>query len=213
MAARLPASRLLTASFAASAALSILAQTPPANSPFVPPPSAAPASADNGSLQLVGMTVVGRDTLLSIRTESDQRSVWIPVGKTVAEITAVSYDAKAERAVVRHKGENHTLILRKAAVAPADAPAPAAAPTPSPRVATPPTTAAEPAAPLPPLTPQQEKEMEARMLVTDLLEIGQRQRQAYEEAQRKAAAEAAAKPNAPAPPSASAPTPTSAPKR
>ena len=38
------------------------------------------------------------------------------------------------------------------------------------------------------LSPQEEKEMAARMLVTDLLEIGQQQRKAYAEAQRQAAA-------------------------
>ena len=41
------------------------------------------------------------------------------------------------------------------------------------------------------MTPQEEKEMEARMLVSDLLEIGQQQRQAYAEARRKAAQEKA----------------------
>jgi len=44
------------------------------------------------------------------------------------------------------------------------------------------------AIPPPPANSQEEKETEARMLVTDLLEIGQEQRRAYEAAQREAAA-------------------------
>jgi hypothetical protein len=47
-----------------------------------------------------------------------------------------------------------------------------------------------PVVPLPPPSTPAEAEREARMLVSDLLEIGMQQRKAYEEAQRKAALEA-----------------------
>lgn len=48
-----------------------------------------------------------------------------------------------------------------------------------------------PTVPLPPPSSPAEAEREARMLVSDLLEIGMQQRKAYEEAQRKASAESA----------------------
>lgn len=52
--------------------------------------------------------------------------------------------------------------------------------------------------PAKPLTVARQEE-EARMLVSDLLEIGMAQRKAYEEAQKKASADPAAPPAAPAP--------------
>lgn len=176
-----------------SVALSLLpaaahAQNASKDSPFLPPSSAAPAGqASSAGYALTGMTVVGKDTLLSVTNQTDKRSVWVAVGKTVGDITAVSYDAAAEKAVVRAGGQNYTLVLKKGAVLPG----PAVTFTPP----TPGVTAAAPQPAPPPvevpqgnLSPQEEKEMEARMLVTDLLEIGQQQRKAYAEAQRQAAA-------------------------
>lgn len=176
------------------------AQNASKDSPFLPPSSAAPAGqAASAGYALTGMTVVGKDTLLSVTNQSDKRSVWIPVGKTSGDITAVSYDPAAEKAVIRAGGQNYTLVLKKGAVLPGPAvtfpqPAPtatAAAPQPTP-----------PPVEVPPgnLSPQEEKEMEARMLVTDLLEIGQQQRKAYAEAQRQAAAKGTGQtPTKPAP--------------
>jgi hypothetical protein len=180
------------------------AQNSSKDSPFLPPSSAAQNSPSAASAYaLTGMTVVGKDTLLSITNQSDKRSVWIPVGKTEGDITAVSYDAAKETAVIRAGGQSYNLTLKKGAVLPGPA-------MPLPQV-TAPSTAAAPAATLPAvevpkgnLSPQEEKEMEARMLVTDLLEIGQQQRKAYAEAQRQAAAKGSGKPPV-------APTPTPAP--
>ncbi|HWA88141.1 MAG TPA: hypothetical protein VG710_18070 [Opitutus sp.] len=154
---------------------SLHAQPLPGESPFTAPLAAAPESkpADSGFV-LLGMSVVGQTTLLGISRTSDRHSFWIPLGGTTSDITAVSYNAKLEQAVIRVSGKNLTLDLRHAAVAPA-------APT-----------ASAPAAPVPSataMTAQQEKEMEARMLVSDLLEIGQQQRKAYAAAAEKAAAE------------------------
>jgi len=83
---------------------------------------------------------------------------------------------------------------------------PAVAPLPDPVSLTPAPAAAPPAAT--PNTPEAvaKAETEARMLVSDLLEIGMAQRKAYEEAQRKAA-EGNANPPAPAPEPAEAPKP------
>jgi hypothetical protein len=169
-----------------------LGQTLPKDSPFLPSANAAASDKPDAAYSLLGMTVVGKDTLLSISRLSDKQSTWIPVGKTVAEITALSYDAKSDQAVIRADGKLFTLFLHKAGVMPGPAIPPVVAratpasanPTPAPIVAGP--GAAVPS-PLP-LTTQEEKETEARMLVSDLLEIGQEQRKAYELAQRQAAA-------------------------
>lgn len=181
------------------------AQNASKDSPFLPPSSAAPAGqAASAGYALTGMTVVGKDTLLSVTNQSDKRSTWVAVGKTVGDITAISYDAAEEKAVIRAGGQNYTLVLKKGAVLPGPAvsfsppvsQAPAAAPPPTPAAVE---------VPQGNLSAQEEKEMEARMLVTDLLEIGQQQRKAYAEAQRQAAAKGANQPPAaqPAPPPAS----------
>lgn len=168
-------------------------QSLPKDSPFLPAAgTAAAGQATAPSYQFVGMTVVGKDTLLGITRQSDKRSVWIPVGKTVADITAVTFNPQTDTAVIRTDGQVLTLTMRHSTVAAGAAtppPAFASVPIAVAPPATPDTPAAAPA-PAPPAT-QEEKETEARMLVTDLLEIGQRQRQAYEEAQRQAAARAA----------------------
>jgi hypothetical protein len=139
------------------------------------------------------MTTVGKETLLSITREKDKRSTWIAVGKSSNEITVLSYDPKKDEAVIEADGKKLTLPMRKAAaVIPASA-----RPAPNAHVAPPPSTPVATPAPaeikMPPLNQQEEKEMEARMLVSDLLEIGQQQRKAYEAAARAAAEEKAKK--------------------
>jgi hypothetical protein len=191
---------LVAGVFLAAAACG-LAQALPKSSPFLPPAAAAgPAQSGPGAYEFVGMTTLGDQTLLGINRQQDKRSFWIPVGKTVGEITAVSYDAKTDQAVIRAGGQTITLLLRKGGVLPGIAAT--VAPTPAPLVANAPTPVTVPTRPL---SVQEEKEMEARMLVTDLLEIGQQQRKAYEEAQRQAAARAKA--GQPAPPVTPAPAP------
>jgi hypothetical protein len=165
----------------------VCAQAPLKESPFLPPANAAESSKTATAYELAGMSVAGKATLLSVVRVKDKRSTWIAVGQTVGEITAVSYDAKNEQATIRADGKLLTLSMKKAAVVSAPnilfrSPFPSPSPTP----ATPPRPVATPL----PATTQEEKETEARMLVTDLLEIGQQQRKAYEEAQRQAAAKA-----------------------
>lgn len=191
-------SRLASLTFAGlvfAVAQPLTAQTLPTDSPFLPPPEAATAPHTDSAVgyQLAGMTVVGAETLLSITRESDKRSTWIAVGKTVGEVTVVSYNPASDRAVIRVGGNEHTLTLRKPSVVAASV-SPLIPPNPGTAglsIHSSVTTVAEPPVVMPPLTLQQEKEMEARMLVTDLLEIGQRQRKAYAEAKREAARKAA----------------------
>ena len=97
--------------------------TPVTAAPETPSPflsSQAPASdhppyADD--YDLAGMTVVGKNTLLSIVRRSDQRSFWIPVGKTVGEVTAVSYNPENDDARIRVRGRLVTIVMRNAAPA------------------------------------------------------------------------------------------------
>ncbi len=177
------------------------AQTPIKESPFLPPAnSGTPATPGATAYELTGMSVAGKATLLSITRVRDKRSVWVPVGKSSGEITAISYDPKTDQATIRAEGKVLTLTMRKSAVVSGPSvsqlqPQPSSAPvatkqgTPAPPVAIPP----------PPANAQEEKETEARMLVTDLLEIGQQQRKAYEEAQRQAAAKGTKPSPTPAP--------------
>ena len=59
--------------------------------------------------------MVGDKTLISIVRRSDRRSSWVQVGKTVGEITAVSYDSAQDRAVVRIYGDLRSVGSRDTA--------------------------------------------------------------------------------------------------
>jgi len=175
-------------------AAEVQAQTPIKPSPFLPPASGnAPAQAGASAYEFAGMSVAGKATLLSIVRVRDKRSIWVPVGQTVGEITAISYDPKTDEATVRADGQLLKLSMRKSAVVSGPAARlPALPPRPDPQPA-------QVSIPPMPANAQEEKETEARMLVTDLLEIGQAQRRAYEEAQKQAAAKER-RPGAPARP-------------
>jgi hypothetical protein len=155
---------------------------------------------------------VGKKTYVSLYDVEKQRSRWIAVGETAAGIEVVSCDVKNDRALVRVGGQSKVLALRKSATAPAvaggngmtvqaDASAAsiAASLTPPSAVAyagpLPNTPSAVPPPSTAPLAEQVYQEREARMLVSDLLEIGVEQRKAYEA--KKAAAEEAAKKDLP----------------
>jgi hypothetical protein len=196
----------------------------PKHSPFAPPgkPTAAPAA--NETLEFAGVSSMGKKTDVIIYDKSTKKSRWIPVGETVDGISVVHYDSQLDHALLRVNGVEKTLPLRKAASAPRTTPAPVATTPVGFNVAAPPplptvhqlyvqpaaASGAEPAPPAPtpapvpvastPQTPEQIKraETEARMLVSDLLEIGMAQRRAYEEAQRRGtqAAELAPNPDA-----------------
>lgn len=184
-------------------------------SPFAPPASAnaAPQTAQD-TIEFAGVSSIGKKTDLIFFDRTAKKSRWVPLGETVDGISAISYDPQHERASVKINGEQRVLTMRKGGTTPGNAPgvatAPVMTPMPLPTVTPLPTTAmsAPPAPPMPtpgavnivpaqpaatppptPNTPeaQARAETEARMLVSDLLEIGMAQRKAYEEAQRKAA--------------------------
>lgn len=144
-------------------------------SPFLPPETAvAPAAAAPASYEFTGVIVAGKNVMVNITDVAAKRSVWVGIGKSEDGIDALSYDAKAESVAVRMADQTRTLLLKKPAVAATSGPVVA-------------TVAVAPTVPLPPPSSPAEAEREARMLVSDLLEIGIQQRKAYEEAQRKAA--------------------------
>jgi len=191
---------------------------------------AAQVAAASETIEFAGVSAMGKRTDLIIHDKSTKKSHWIAEGETKEGISVLKYDARREQVVVKVNGTEKILQLRKGAgplnsahavaampvgfnVPPAPSPAvqkiqpppPAsAAPTPADVTATPgmqPVAKSEA-----PATPevQQKQETEARMLVSDLLEIGMAQRKAYEDAQRRAATGESAPPAA----AADAPPPT-----
>ncbi|MDO8539116.1 MAG: hypothetical protein Q7S40_01640 [Opitutaceae bacterium] len=196
-------------------------------SPFAPAGAAATATVASETLEFAGVSSVGQKTDIIIHDKTAKRKHWIGIGETVEGISVVRYDPRLEQAVITVNGAQKTLPLRKATsamrspagVAPIQTgfavppPVVQTMPAPAPAVAVAPTvTAPAPAAtanpaPTTPATPenQAKAETEARMLVSDLLEIGMAQRKAYEEAQRKAAG-GNTDPHAPVPPPQTAPT-------
>ena len=205
-----------------------------ANSP------AAAAAAPQENIEFAGVSQVGKRTDLIFYDKAAKKSHWIAEGETKEGIAVLRYDARREQVVVKLNGVEKTLPLRKgtrstnaptpAPVAPMPtgfnipppntaSPAPAVTPLPTvPTAAAP--AMAEATAPQPPPKPetpatpesQAKAETEARMLVSDLLEIGMAQRKAYEEAQRKAA-EGNAQPTTQQPPAPAQPPPSPQPEK
>ncbi len=158
-------------------------------SPFAPPggQGGAAGAASPESYELAGSSVQGTDVLVCIYDRQAKRCEWIPVGGVANGIHVISYDTQRDKAVVTISGSRRELGLRKAEVV-AQAPTRAAAAS-SPR----PYSGPAPAAPAPPASAAAatHDQQEARMLVSDLLEIGVQQRKAYQEARQKAAAQPA----------------------
>jgi hypothetical protein len=183
---------------------------------FGPPATAGAAQAEKETIEFAGISSVGKKTELIFidKATKPQKNYWIAKGETKEGITVLNYDALREEAVVKINGAQKTLPLRKVAgvtnavrgvaatplgfnVPPTSQPMLGVAPSPAPAPVMTTTVApvAEAPAPAPankpetPNTPEAvaKAETEARMLVSDLLEIGMAQRKAYEEQQRKAA--------------------------
>jgi len=162
-------------------------------SPFLPAGGTAAAPAESATLQLAGISVIEPQIyvlLVDTANAGKSRSRWLAVGAKVDDLAVLSCDVDKDEAVVRVGSEVKTLALRKAAGSKGGA-------IPGLPSQSPPMPLVGPAGGImpqvAPLVTREEKEREARMLVSDLLEIGMRQRKAYEEAQRKAAEDAAKK--------------------
>ena len=164
----------------------------PKDSPFMPAPGTAAAAASaNETLELTGFSGTGSTAIVCVSDMQAKRSYWIPVGSTTAGIKLLAFDAEKDQATIIVGGQQKTLRMRKTVVTaagntnPGAAAASFAAPTP---VFTPPPVPVTQGVPQPPPAPGSiaQQETEARMLVSDLLEIGIQQRKAYEDAQKKA---------------------------
>ena len=210
------ATRLVGAQLAACLALAwpqqVRAQELNLTSPFLANTETAGPAAAQGDLQLSGITTIGGETSVCLVDSTQKKSFWVAVGSSERGIEVLSCSPSENRAVVRVRGETRTLVLRSPSkTSGKQAPGTAAALAPQPRPAVPqlpppvlagPPPPVQPAAgtipatdigpaggqlpPVIPLTTREEQEREARMLVSDLMEIGMRQRKAYEEAQRAA---------------------------
>lgn len=206
----------LAAVLLTGAASGVAAESPGANlprsSPFLPPAGAgAPAAAAaSETIEFAGVSSVGKRTDLIFHDKSAKKYHWIGLGETKEGIQVLTYDDRREQATIKLNGVQKVVTLRRGAkvvagpaaplpvgilpppAAPADPAvvfAPPAAPGEAPPAATMPPPPPEPDKPAGPPVPeaQLKQETEARMLVSDLLEIGMAQRRAYEEAQRKSA--------------------------
>ena len=156
-------------------------------SPFQPAGAGeAPAQADGETWQLAGLFMSDDKPQVCLFHEGRKQSVWLPVGGRVDDLTVVSCDIARDSAVVPTASGEKTLRLKKSQGPVAGTMT--ALPPPPP----PPAAPTAPAAPAEPLTSEEQVEG-ARNFIGDMLDIGQRQRIAYEEAQRKAKAEQAAK--------------------
>lgn len=176
---------------AAALALSLALGSACAQTTLVAASPFAPAGADGAggtaatpeSYELAGSSVQGSDVLVCIFDRQAKRCEWIPVGGDVGGIHVISYDATLDRVVVTVAGTRRELGLRKAVVVAAAPERTKAVTLGVPRVAETPVSTPPPSA-----TSAARDQQEARMLVSDLLEIGVQQRKAYQEARQKAAA-------------------------
>ena len=172
------------------------------DSPFIGPQTnvGSPSFGSFPLYTLVGVIGIDRSTRVGILDMRTRKSVWIPLGQTIGGIEAVSHNPRTDEVVVRVNGTLQMLSLRMPNIN--GSPMPSEAMTSSPLI---PSTAFHFATnpsqqnntPLPPLAPNPsqvsirpvgttgEQEREARMLVSDLIDIGMQQRKAYQEAQRK----------------------------
>ena len=200
-----PACSLLTAGLVLSWASILHSEGLSSDSPFLNTADSAAPQAAPTDFQLAGISAIGGDTSVCIVESVRKKSTWMKVGSSDKDLEIISCSLASNQAVLRIHGELRTLTLRtptKVAGARPSQPV-AASLVPQLRPALPQNAPAPEAAPpdigpaggqLPPvlpLTTREEQEREARMLVSDLMEIGMRQRKAYEEAQRAAKAEAA----------------------
>jgi hypothetical protein len=169
-------------------------------SPFIPggvaEDAATPApDPDLQALQLTGISIIGDDQRFNFVDSRTKRSFWVALGGSEGAFSVDAYDSNTDSVVVRKGAQTRRLELRQSkigTVAP-----PAVTPRPLPPLTT---AQGVPAANVPgvdeirnPKTPAEVKqaEFEARMLVSDLLEISMQERarqRALREAQARAAA-------------------------
>jgi hypothetical protein len=163
------------------------------DSPFAPSGNAAVfgSAAPAQDYELAGATSEDQQISVCIFERQAKRSAWIPVGGNVDGIHVISFDNNHDIAVVMVGGQRKEISMRKATIGKSNN---AAAPRtnlasntpPMPAAAAAPIASAAQPAPAAVSGPEQEQR-EARMLVSDLLDIGVQQRKAFQDAKQKAA--------------------------
>lgn len=186
------------------------------SSPFMSATMPEAASGPTETIEFAAVRIIGDRTEIDLYDTQGKKNHWVPLGMTVDGLTVVGYDAHRDQVTAKIGGVNKLLKLRQTkggthgvpgviaaqptnmSFATSALPPPVAPPAPvatAPVVeistnASPTTAAPAPAPaekqPAAPLTIARQEE-EARMLVSDLLEIGMAQRKAYEEKQKQAA--------------------------
>jgi len=159
-----------------------------AASPFAPAgaPAGSAEKAPAADFELAGSSVQGSQVTVCIFERQKKHSAWIPVGGEADGVHVISFDRAHDTAEVTIEGAHKQLAMQKALVASSNAPSsnkPPAGRTPPgllPVVSSPPEAPPAPSA-------AARDQREARMLVSDLLEIGVQQRKAYQDAKLKAA--------------------------
>ncbi len=147
-------------------------------SPFLPAGAAdTPQAAQDSGAELVGVISTSKQTMVGISEKATHRSLWVPVGQTIDGIEVITCDPSLNRAVVKIGGQVRTLVMHETPTTTTPASQVKYTPISTNGV---PAVSAQPVAP----TENEQKETEARMLVSDLMEIGMQQRKAYEDAQR-----------------------------
>lgn len=142
------------------------------------PGAAAAAAADTpAKFAFTGFVNLGDAPLVCITFVEEQRSHWLKPGQSAHGVSLLNYESDSGEAIISHHGQSIRLALKERTFDPSKlkvyqsgiqgGPVRSAG-------------LAEHVA----LTPT-EKATEARMLVSDLLEIGMIQRKAYEEAKKK----------------------------
>jgi hypothetical protein len=135
-------------------------------SPFLPPDSGRPAAPAApaptlANLQFASVLSFGRETLISVYDVRTNEGVWIPVGGEADGIRVITYDPENEEVTILSAGVTARLKLREASFATGG------------MIRSLPTLEQEYGRPL----TVEEQETEARMLVSDLLEIGMKERE------------------------------------
>lgn len=165
---------------------SAIAADAPKDSPFGQAGTPATMTTALDSIDFSGVSTVGNRTMINLYDRPQKRSFWVEVGKPSGDLTVTNYDSAHDQITVKSKGAQKVLPLR-----PPSAVVNGATPVVATPAASPALSASVPGATTTTSTQslsQARQEEEARMLVSDLLEIGMAQRKAYEEAQRRAAA-------------------------
>ena len=159
-----------------------------ASSPFAPvgAPAGSAEKAPAEAFELAGSSVQGSQVTVCIFERQKKHSSWIPVGGDADGVHVISFDRAHDTAEVTIQGARKQLTMQKSLVASSNPPSANRAPgqrTPPGLV---PTASSPPEAPPAPSAAARDQR-EARMLVSDLLEIGVQQRKAYQDAKLKAA--------------------------